>query len=205
MRLSRLYADDPLLSTSLAAAQENDSMGMGLSKRDARRFTREYTLALSSMGRLMSEDKGPGIGMVALDGWDTHYGQANQLTRMFSALDEALIALKVSLGSAWTESCIVVTSEFGRTAAANGTGGTDHGTGGLTMLLGGAVKGGAVRGDWPGIKRSALYEGRDLFPANDVAGVLKGVMRDHLGIARRTLDTTIFPSSGRALDGLIRS
>lgn len=204
-RLSGLYADDSLLSTALAAAQENQSIGMDLSKRDARRFTREYTIALSSMGRLMSENNGPGIGMVALDGWDTHYGQANQLTRMFAALNEALTALKVSLGSAWNESCIVVSSEFGRTAAANGTRGTDHGTGGLTLLMGGSVKGGAVYGDWPGVKRSSLYEGRDLFPANDVAGILKGVIRDHLGIARRTLDTTIFPNSGRAVDGLIQT
>ena len=151
----------------------------------------------------MSEDGGPGIGMVALDGWDTHNGQANRLTHSFAALDEALGALKTSLGSSWEKSCIVVTSEFGRTAAANGTRGTDHGTGGLTMLLGGAVKGGKVHGDWPGVKPSALYEGRDLYPANDIAGIMKGVMRDHLGIKRAALDADIFPRSGRAFDGLI--
>jgi len=71
------------------------------------------------------------------------------------------------------------------------------------MLLGGAVKGGKIHGDWPGVKKSALYEKRDLFPANDIAAVLKGVMRDHLGISRSALDTSIFPTSGRAFEGLI--
>jgi len=178
-------------------------MSMDLSKRDARRFTKEYTIALSTIGRLMSEDGGPGIGMVALDGWDTHHNQTNDLTRKFLALDDALTALRTSLGSSWDKSCVVVCSEFGRTAAANGTKGTDHGTGGLTMLLGGAIKGGKLYGDWPGVKETALYEGRDLNPANDVAAVLKGVMRDHLGITRNALDTSIFPNSGRAFDGLI--
>ena len=202
-RLSDLYAGDPLLAASLANAQDNTEMSMDLSKRDARRFTKEYTIALSTIGRLMSEDGGPGIGMVALDGWDTHHNQTNDLTRKFLALDDALTALRTSLGSSWDKSCVVVCSEFGRTAAANGTKGTDHGTGGLTMLLGGAIKGGKLYGDWPGVKETALYEGRDLNPANDVAAVLKGVMRDHLGITRNALDTSIFPNSGRAFDGLI--
>lgn len=204
-RLSDLYVDDDLLASSLADARDNQSIGKGLSTSEARRFTREYTIALSSIGRLMSKDKGPGIGMVALDGWDTHDKQKNKLAKKFLALDEALTALKVSLGSSWEKSCIIVCSEFGRTVAANGTLGTDHGTGGLVMLLGGAVKGGAVHGDWPGVKKSARFEGRDLFPANDVAAILKGVMRDHLGIDRRALDTSIFPNSGRAFDGLIRT
>ena len=203
MRLSDLYEGDPLLSASLAAAKETQTMSMELSRRDARRFTKEYTIALSTIGRLMSEDSGPGIGMVALDGWDTHDKQENKLTDNFAALDEALIALKNSLGPHWERSCIVVCSEFGRTAAANGTRGTDHGTGGLMMMLGGAVKGGKLHGDWPGVKKSALYEKRDLYPANDIAAVLKGVMRDHLGVSRSALDTSIFPNSGRAMDRLI--
>ena len=202
-RLADLYADDPMLAASLAAANDTSAMEMDLSRREARRFTKEYTIALSSLGRLMSEPGGPGVGMVGLDGWDTHDGQPNRLNRSFAALDEALIALKDSLGATWQNSCIVVASEFGRTAAANGTKGTDHGTGGLTMLLGGAVKGGKVHGDWPGVKKPALYEDRDLYPANDIAAILKGVMRDHLGLSRSTLDTRIFPGSGRAFDGLI--
>ena len=124
--------------------------------------------------------------MVALDGWDTHVNQMNLLKRKFRELDVGLKDLKDSLGPHWQNTCIVIASEFGRTAAMNGTSGTDHGTGGLMMLLGGAVKGGNVKGDWPGIKKKNLYEGRDLAPANDVTAVLKGVLRDHLGIDRAT-------------------
>jgi len=203
MRLSDLYAGDALLSASLSAAQETQAMSMDLSKRDARRFTKEYTLALSTIGRLMAEENGPGVGMVALDGWDTHDKQENKLTDNFAALDEALVSLKVALGSSWQKSCIVIASEFGRTAAANGTKGTDHGTGGLMMLIGGAVKGGKLYGEWPGVKKSELYEKRDLYPANDIAAVLKGVLRDHLGVSRAVLEAKIFPNSGRAFDGLI--
>lgn len=176
---------------------------MQTTKRDSRRFSREYTIALSAIGKLMSADAGLGIGMVALDSWDTHANQKNELTRKFTALDEGLAALKISLGKEWKKTCIVVCSEFGRTVAANGSKGTDHGTGGLTMVLGGAVKGGTVQGDWPGVKPSALYEERDLFPANDISAILKGVMRDHLGLDRKKLDTHIFPNSARAFNGLI--
>lgn len=202
-RLSDLYAGDPLFAASLALAQDNQGMSMELNKRDARRFSREYTIALSSIGSLMSREAGPGIGMVALDGWDTHAGQNNDLTRKFAALDEGLTALKDTLGLRWQKTCVIVCSEFGRTVAENGTRGTDHGTGGLTILLGGAVKGRAVHGDWPGVKQSDLYENRDLFPANDISAILKGVLRDHLGLDRKILDTRVFPKSGRAFDGLI--
>jgi len=137
--------------------------------------------------------------------WDTHYNQINRLGRQFADLDAGLAGLKASLGSSWDKTCVVVCSEFGRTAAANGTEGTDHGTGGVVMLLGGAVKGGRVHGDWPGLKQAALYEDRDLFPANEIPAILKGVMRDHLGIDRSALDSHIFPHSGRAFDGLIKT
>lgn len=204
-RLSDLYQGDPAFSSSLATAQDNRAMGMDLSKREARRFTKEYTIALSAAGRLMSEDNGPGIGMVALDGWDTHHSQKNDLTKKFLALDEALMTLKISLGASWDKTCVVICSEFGRTAAANGTRGTDHGTGGLTILLGGALKGGLIYGDWPGVKAAALFEDRDLFPANDVTSILKGVMRDHLGLTRKSLDRDVFPNSGEAFNGLIKT
>lgn len=203
-RLSDMYKEDALFAATLAAAQSNEGMSVDISKRDARRFSREYTTALSSIGRFMQAKGGPGIGMIALDGWDTHAGQNNQLTRKFTALDEGLAALKTALGASWDKSCVVVCSEFGRTAAANGTKGTDHGTGGLTMLLGGAVKGGKIYGDWPGVKAAELYEGRDLFPANDIAAILKGILRDHLGLDRRMLENNIFPNSEHAFEGLIK-
>ena len=141
--------------------------------------------------------------MASLDGWDTHANQAGSLSNRLAALDTAIAALKTALGPRWATSCILVASEFGRTAAANGTRGTDHGTGGLAMLFGGAVRGGQVAGDWPGLAPRALHQGRDLAPANDLADLVKGVLGDHLGIDRSVLDRDVLPGAGQPLRGLI--
>jgi len=204
-RLGGLYDNDPEFSEPLKIARQNKVSDITINPRMNRRFTYEYSIALKSLGQRMSIDSGPGIGMVAFDGWDTHANQAGALNQKFKKLDDGILALKQELGSHWANTCIVICSEFGRTVAVNGTRGTDHGTGGLMMLLGGAVDGGKMKGDWPGIKTKDLYQGRDLAPANDVTAVLKGVLRDHLGIDRRTLDQSIFPNSARAFDGLIQS
>ena len=100
---------------------------------------------------------------------------------------------------------IVVATEFGRTARINGTDGTDHGTGTIALLAGGAVNGGRVISDWPGLKLANLYEGRDLKPTTDLRGVIKGVLRDHLGLGERVLADTVFPDSGavKAVGGLV--
>ena len=186
-------------------AQERRANDLALSKGEARKFSRKHRIVLSSLGRLMSAEGGPNIGMVGLDGWDTHAKQDRRLNNMFTDLDAGIAALKTSLGRAWDKSCVVICSEFGRTAAANGTKGTDHGTGGLAIVLGGAVKGGRIYGDWPGVNPAALYEARDLYPANDIAAILKGTMRDHLGLDRTAIDNHIFPNSARAFDGLIKT
>ena len=204
-RLASLYDKDPEFNEALKNARKTKMSTISINRRMNRRFTFEYPIPLKALGQRMSLDGGPGVGMVALDGWDTHVNQMNLLKRKFRELDVGLKDLKDSLGPHWQNTCIVIASEFGRTAAMNGTRGTDHGTGGLMMLLGGAVKGGNVKGDWPGIKKKNLYEGRDLTPANDVTAVLKGVLRDHLGIDRATLDNSIFPNSSRAFDNLIQS
>ena len=204
-QLTNLYAYDTELSNALKTATSNKIEGMSINRRSSRRFNIEYPIALEALGRIMSQEGGPGIGMTALNGWDTHVNQTVELNRKFKRLDDGFLALKTKLGPKWDQTCIVVCSEFGRTAAFNGTRGTDHGTGGLVMLLGGAVAGGQIKGDWPGLKKKDLYQGRDLFPANDVTSVLKGVLRDHLGIDKVILDNSIFPNSSRALDGLIQS
>lgn len=203
-RLSNLYADDMAFAEPLAMARAGRDGDAGMGPRQARRFTRQYAVVLEAVGKLMAAEGGPGVGMAALDGWDTHANQKGELTRKLRGLDEGLAALKTELGAQWDQTCIAICSEFGRTAAANGTNGTDHGTGGLMMLAGGAVSGGRMHGDWPGLKKSALYEGRDLAPANDVAAVLKGALRDHLGLEQSKLDNLVFPNSSRAVDGLIR-
>jgi uncharacterized protein (DUF1501 family) len=107
----------------------------------------------------------------------------------------------------WSKTVVLVATEFGRTAAINGTRGTDHGTGAAAFLLGGAVAGGRVIADWPGLSRSALYENRDLKPTRDLRTVMKGVLRDHLGVAESALDAKVFPDSAgaKSMDGLIRA
>jgi len=140
-RLSDLYQGDDVFAPSLAMAQDRGAVDVKVSRRESRKFSRGIVVTLSAAGRLMSAKGGPNIGMVGLDGWDTHDKQQSKLTNKFADLDEGLLALKNSLGASWEKTCVVVCSEFGRTVAANGTRGTDHGTGGLAILLGGAVKG----------------------------------------------------------------
>ncbi|MEO5883783.1 MAG: DUF1501 domain-containing protein, partial [Caldimonas sp.] len=95
---------------------------------------------------------------------------------------------------AWNRTVVVVVSEFGREVAVNGTLGTDHGSGGVAFVLGGAVRG-QVIGDWPGLAKSQRYEGRDLRITTDLRAVLKGVLGDHLLVARHSLDAEVFPGS----------
>ena len=90
---------------------------------------------------------------------------------------------KPGWGARWRDTVIVVATEFGRTARINGTQGTDHGTGTIALLAGGAVKGGRVIADWPGLKPANLYQGRDLAPTTDLRAVMKGVLKDQFGLA----------------------
>jgi uncharacterized protein (DUF1501 family) len=109
------------------------------------------------------------------------------------------------MGPAWKDTIVAIVTEFGRTARVNGTQGTDHGMATVALLVGGAVKGGRILADWPGLREAALYEARDLVPTRDLRAVLKGVLRDHLGVPDGALAASIFPDSSatRALDGLI--
>ena len=123
-----------------------------------------------------------------------------------AAAAEVLAALREGLGSAWADTLVIVATEFGRTAAINGTGGTDHGTGGLAMLLGGTVRGGRVLADWPGLGQSALHEGRDLRPTTPLDTVLTGAIASHFGLEPTLAAQTLFPGgTGKALSGLIRT
>jgi uncharacterized protein (DUF1501 family) len=116
---------------------------------------------------------------------------------LLSGLDGALGELESGLGERWRDTVVVVATEFGRTARINGTEGTDHGTGTVALLAGGAVRGGRVIADWPGLKTANLYEGRDLAPTCDLRAALKGVLRDHLGVSERVLAERVFPDSAQ--------
>jgi uncharacterized protein (DUF1501 family) len=156
----------------------------------------------------MAKDDGPRIAALAFDGWDTHAnegGPVGRLAQLLAGLDGALADFETGLGAKWRNTAIVVVTEFGRTARINGTSGTDHGTGTVALLAGGAIKGGRVISDWPGLKTANLYQARDLKPTTDLRGVLKGLLQDHLGLGERVLAEKIFPDSGsvRPLRGLI--
>ena len=109
------------------------------------------------------------------------------------------------MGEAWSDTVVAFITEFGRTARINGTDGTDHGTGTVALLVGGALKGGRVIADWPGLKEADLYEKRDLKPTTDLRAVLKGVLRDHLRVDERVLAAKVFPGSGavKPMAGLV--
>ncbi|MBX6744299.1 MAG: DUF1501 domain-containing protein, partial [Acetobacteraceae bacterium] len=141
-----------------------------------------------------------------LGGWDTHAAQPQRLVPMLRTLDEGLAALKEGLGSAWPQTAVLVVTEFGRTARVNGNTGTDHGTGGAAFLLGGAVAGGRVIADWPGLGEGRLLEDRDLMPTLDLRRIAKGLLRDHLRLPEAAV-ARAFPDSADApaLAGLVRA
>ena len=148
--------------------------------------------------KFLARSDGPRVGALALDGWDTHYneGIANgRLSQLLGALDGALAAVEANMGPAWHETVVALVTEFGRTARINGTEGTDHGTATVALLAGGALKGGRVIADWPGLKSADLLENRDLKATTDLRAVLKGLLRDHLRADERALAQDVFPGS----------
>jgi uncharacterized protein (DUF1501 family) len=159
---------------------------------------------------LMRSEGGPEVAVIEASGWDTHANQGGArgaLAQRLTGLDKALRTLADELGPLWPQTAVLVVTEFGRTAAMNGTRGTDHGTGGCAFLAGGAVHGGRVIADWPGLARTALLDNRDLRPTLDLRSVFKAVLDEHLRVDSKTLATRIFPDSSgaRPLQGLLRA
>jgi uncharacterized protein (DUF1501 family) len=167
-----------------------------------------FAEAAAMAAEILAQPNGPRVGALALDGWDTHNNEgisSGRLARLLGSLDDALASVKANLGPAWRETVVVVATEFGRTARINGTDGTDHGTATIALLAGGALKGGRVIADWPGLKPINLYENRDLAPTTDLRAVLKGVLKDHLRVDEPALAETVFPGSKnvKAMAGLV--
>ncbi|MBI1179850.1 MAG: DUF1501 domain-containing protein [Alphaproteobacteria bacterium] len=209
-RIARLYERDPQLSAALSAALEANQVasadGDGKARPGAGPAARFISL-MQAAGRFMATPGGPRVAVADLGGWDTHAGQNGKLGRQFDMLGAGIDALRKSLGEAWRSTAVLVVTEFGRTAAVNGTAGTDHGTAGVAFLLGGAVAGGRVIADWPGLAAGQLHEGRDLRPTIDLRAVAKGVLSHHMKITRATLDEVVFPGSGSVspLPDLVRT
>ena len=179
-------------------------------KVDTARGGARYTEVIHASAEFLRREDGPKVAVFDTTGWDTHANEGaaqGQLAGRLAALDSGLRVLKEQLGPVWNDTAVLLATEFGRTAAINGTRGTDHGTATAAFLLGGAVKGGRVITDWPGLSSRSLYQGRDLMPTLDLRSVLKGVLQDHLQVPGRALDSTVFPDSqaARALTGLVRT
>ncbi len=158
--------------------------------------------------KFLARPDGPRVGALALDGWDTHFNEGiaqGRLAQLLGALDDALLAVKANMGPAWRETVVAVMTEFGRTARINGTAGTDHGTGTVALLAGGALKGGRIIADWPGLKPADLYEDRDLKATTDLRALLKGLLRDHLRADELALAENVFPGSAdvKPIAGLV--
>ncbi len=133
------------------------------------------------------------IASFSLTGWDTHQGQARAILPALGRLQEAIVTLKAGLGPDWSRTTVMAVTEFGRTLRENGTGGTDHGTGGTMVLAGGALRGGRIIGDWPGLSETASYDGRDLMPMRDIRAYAGWAMRDMFGLAVSDVERVIFP------------
>jgi len=211
MRLVDLYHHrDPALATALAQGLQLDKVAQGEDMKPTRGANGIAAMRLVARGaaKLMAADDGPRIAALAFDGWDTHAnegGAVGRLAQLLGGLDGALAEFESGLGTRWRDTVVVVATEFGRTARINGSDGTDHGTGTIALMAGGAVRGGRVISDWPSLKPASLYEGRDLAPTTDLRAVFKGLLHDHLGIAERVLADSVFPDSAavRPMQGLV--
>jgi uncharacterized protein (DUF1501 family) len=200
-RVGLLYQRDPLLHPLWSAAMETRNMAT----KDERR---QDPAALGKLAAtLLARANGPRIAMIETSGWDTHTHQVARLARLLSGFDAMLAAMRNGLGQSWANTTVLVATEFGRTAAENGSGGTDHGTASTAMLIGGAVKGGRIIADWPGLSQSALYENRDLKPTMALDALIAGAAGEAMAIDPELVMRAIFKegSGARPITGLIRS
>jgi uncharacterized protein (DUF1501 family) len=218
--LQDLYRNDPLLGPALARGLATETMakdatagldggqpammaggksgGPDTQKGGAQQGREAAATLGKSLAGFMREPGGPTVAAISLDGFDSHAGQVGLLTQRLAYLDAVLDGVRTGLGPEWKNTVVLVATEFGRTARANGTGGTDHGTGSTALVLGGALKPGGIVGDWPTLRQNALYENRDVAPTLDMRGLFKGVLAEHMGVDRAALDKVVFPESAAA-------
>lgn len=191
-----VYHDDPLFLEAASEAMELGAPGMmgemdGAGGLKGVKLDDVDKLVRFAAARLREETR---IAAFSLSGWDTHKSQARSMGRALMRLERAILQLQTGLGAeVWGKTTVLAMTEFGRTAAVNGSGGTDHGTGGAMLVAGGAVRGGRVFGDWPGLSEAALYERRDLMPTSDVRGWAAHAMRGMYGFDRAVLEGAVFP------------
>jgi uncharacterized protein (DUF1501 family) len=192
-------ARDPQLSSMLDRGLQADAMANAVGADEGN--ISQLRKGFRGAGRLLAAAGGPRIAVLCIDGWDTHVDQGGITgihADLLAELDLAMGDFRACIGTAWSKTVMVCATEFGRTVRTNGDEGTDHGVGTLTLLAGGAVNGGQIFGDWPGLAPANLYEGSDLTPATDLRSVFKGVLGDHLGVPAGMLSSYVFPGSTNA-------
>jgi uncharacterized protein (DUF1501 family) len=189
-RVGRLYAGDAQLHALWSSAMDARSQAGDTGPRQD-----PASLGHMAAGFLGRSD-GPRIAMIETGGWDTHSGQNGRLAAQLKALDTMMAALRDGLGPVWANTTVVVATVFGRTAAANGTGGTDHGTGSAAMVLGGAVAGKRVLADWPGLANHSLYQGRDLKPTTGLDTLFAQAAAETFGLDPQRTAKALFAQGG---------
>ncbi len=181
--LEHVYHDDPLFRDAASAAF--DLAGGAADGKDIDPIVDFAAERLRGTAR---------IAAFSQSGWDTHKGQGGAIQRPLERLQRSILRLQTGLGpEVWGKTVVLAMTEFGRTVRANGSGGTDHGTGGAMLAAGGAVRGGKVFGDWPGLAEADLYDRRDLMPTSDVRDWAAQVLAGLYGLDRAVLEGTVFP------------
>jgi uncharacterized protein (DUF1501 family) len=204
-----LYTTDRPLYDALERGLRADALAESVNSGEDP-YVSSFRKSFRGAGRLLAAANGPRMAVLSVDNFDTHSQQGTTGGYLFDALTELDTGLKefrTYVGALWAKTVVLMVTEFGRTVKVNGDLGTDHGVGTVALLAGGAVAGGRVVGDWPGIRESQLFEQSDLRPTTDLRAVFKGVLRDHIGVPTSILDTTIFPSSAavKPVDGLVKT
>lgn len=194
--LEAIYHDDPLFrdasveAMDLAVSMTEGAVAAPPNGNDPARLAEIDTLVDFAASRLTDDTR---IAAFSQNGWDTHRGQAQGIGRSLTRLERTILRLKDKLGPVWGTTTVLAMTEFGRTVRENGTKGTDHGTGGLMLMVGGAVRGGKVYGRWPGLAEADLYDQRDLMPTGDVRAYAAWAMAEAYGLDRAMLGTSVFP------------
>lgn len=194
-RLANLYASKPAFADAFEKARmANASMDMAGGSGGG-----QFPTLMRAAARFIKAETGPRVAFVEQGGWDTHAGQMGiqgPLYRNLVSLNEGVQAFRDEIGAAWQDTAVIAVTEFGRTVAMNGSNGTDHGTASAALLFGGAVNGGKVYADWPGLRPRDQYEGRDLKPTVEMRSLFKSLLITHLGIAEGHVEGVVFPDSG---------
>ena len=194
IRIGQLYGEDAQLHALWSAALDGNAMAAGIDQGAKRQKPEDLGRVAASF---LGKKDGPRIAMIETGGWDTHSGQNNRLATQLDNLNSMVAALRQGLGPIWEQTVILVATEFGRTVAANGTGGTDHGTGAAAMLLGGAVQGGRIIADWPGLETGNLLDGRDLKPTLALDGLIAQTCAEVFRSDPERMKRVLFPASAK--------